>query len=363
MTSNRRTRARALFLVVLAVALCATIPATAAAQSESQVSGTVVVEEGETVDELEAFAGTVVVEGTVTGDVSVVAGNVRIDGDVGGDLEAASGSVTIAGSVDGDVEAAAGNVELVEGATVGGDLSAGAGSIAIDGSIDGNVAAGADTIRLGDEAAIAGDLRYGGDLVGNTDAVAGEIREDTSVGVDLTPTVQPIASWLFSLYVLGMNLLLGAALLALFPRFSDGVAGRVANDPLRTGVVGVGALVGVPILLIAIAITVVGIPLSFLGGLGFALAIWIGIVYGRYAIAAWLLSAVGVENRWLALVAGLVAGALVVQIPYLGNPINLVVLLLGLGALARGLYGHWHTHRERDRESSAGVRSDEPVTD
>ncbi|WP_200840428.1 polymer-forming cytoskeletal protein [Natrialba sp. INN-245] len=349
-------------LLALAVVLCGALPGTVAAQSESQTGGTVVVEDGETVDELETFAGAVIVEGTVTGDVSAVAGDVRIEGDVGGDLEAAGGSVTIDGSVDGDVDAAAGGLRVSEGGTVGGDVSAGAGTVVIDGSVDGNVAAGAETIRLGGDAAIAGDLRYGGELVGNTDAVAGEIIQE-STGWEFEPILEPIATWLFALYTLGLNLLLGTALLLVFPRFSSGVAGRIGTDPLRTGLVGLGVLVGVPILLVALAITIVGIPVSVFGGFAFALAIWIAVVYGRYAVAAWLLSLVDVHNRWVALLVGVVAGALVSPIPYLGGLVDLLVLLLGLGALARGIVAHRRTVRQRESRSQEGVGTDGPAAD
>ncbi|RQG94642.1 bactofilin family protein [Natrarchaeobius chitinivorans] len=354
---------RTALLLAFALVFCVAVPGTAVAQSESQVGGTVVVEEGETIDELEAFAGTVVVEGTVTGDVSAVGGDVRIDGDVGGDLEAVGGSATVAGNVDGDLEAATGTLSIEEDGTVGGDLSAGAGTVVIDGTVDGNAAVGAETIRLGDDAAIAGDLRYGGTLEGNTDAVAGEIRQETTWGWGDETGFETVFSWLFSAYVLALNLVLGAALLLVFPRFSGGVADHVANDPLRTGLVGLGALVGVPVLLVAIAVTIVGLPISFVGGFAFALAIWIAIVYGRFAVAAWVLSLVDVHNRWVALVVGLVAGALVVQIPYFGSLINLLVLLLGLGALARGLYARRQSVRRRERDPRGGVGPEEPSAD
>ncbi|MEY7849302.1 polymer-forming cytoskeletal protein [Natrarchaeobius sp. A-rgal3] len=349
-------------LLALAVVLCGALPGVVVAQSESQTGGTVVVEDGETVDELEAFAGAVIIDGTVTGDVSVVAGDVRIEGDVGGDVSAAGGSVTVEGSVDGDVDAAAGGLRVSEGGTVGGDVSVGAGTVAIDGAVDGSVAAGAETIRLGDDASIAGDLRYGGELVGNTDAVAGEITQE-STGWEGEPVLEPIATWLFALYTLGLNLLLGAALLLVFPRFSSGVAGRIGTDPLRTGLVGVGVLVGVPILLVALAITIVGIPLSVFGGFAFALAVWIAVVYGRYAVAAWLLSLVDVHNRWIALVVGVVAGALVSQIPYLGGVVDLLVLLLGLGAITRGIVAHRRAVRKRESRPQEGVGTDGPAAD
>ncbi|ELY65531.1 hypothetical protein [Natrinema versiforme] len=361
------TRSRIAVAALVILLICGTVPATVAAQTDGQTGGTVVVEEGETVDSLEAFGGSVIVRGTVTGDVSAVGGDVRIEttGEVGGDLEAAGGSVTIAGSVDGDVEIGAGSLTITESGTVGDSLMAGVGSATIDGTIEGDAEIGAETIRLGESASIAGDLRYDGDLEGNTDAVAGEIEEDASLGVDVAPTIQPFASWLFAAYVLAVNLLIGAVLLALFPRFSDGVADRVASGPLRSGLVGLGVLIGVPVLLVALAITVVGIPLSLIGGFAFGLLLWIGVIYGRFAIAAWLLSLVGLGNRWLALVVGLVAGALLgrLPIPIVGDAINLLVLLLGLGALARGLVGHWRAARNREQDRPVGPGPDERTAD
>ncbi|ELY78745.1 hypothetical protein C487_07277, partial [Natrinema pallidum DSM 3751] len=275
------TRSRLVVIAVVVLAVVGTVPVLVAAQSNGQTGGTIVVEEGETVDTLEGIAGSVVVRGTVTNDVSAVGGDVRIEptGSVGGDLEAAGGSVTIAGPVEGDVNVGAGSLILTENGTVGQDLTAGVGSATIDGTIDGNAEIGAETIRLGESASIAGDLRYDGDLEGNTDAVAGDIVEDSSLGVDVAPTIQPFASWLFTAYALAVNLLLGAALLALFPRFSDGVADRVASGPIRSGLVGLLVSVGIPVLLIALAITVIGLPLSLVGGFAFGLLLWICLLY------------------------------------------------------------------------------------
>ncbi|ELY79008.1 hypothetical protein C487_07270, partial [Natrinema pallidum DSM 3751] len=46
---------------------------------------------------------------------------------------------------------------------------------------------------------------------------------------------------------------------------------------------------------------------------------------------------------------------------YKRQVINLLVLLLGLGALVRALYGHWRAGRKRGRERRAG--SDEPAAE
>lgn len=366
MDSSRRTRTQVAVVLLLATLVLGTLPLTVAAQSQSGVGGTIVVGEGETVSDLSAVGGTVVVEegGTVTGDVGALAGNVYVAGTVEGDLSTAAGNVEITGTVAGDVSVAAGNLVLAEGATIG-NLETGAGSVQLDGTIVGDASIAAETIVLGDASAIAGDLRYDGDLEGTTGGVAGDVTRDSTLGFDVAPTIQPISSWLFGLYALVLNLLLGAALLTLFPRFSSGVTERVAGDPVRTGLVGLAVLVGVPILLVAIAITVIGIPITLVGALVFALAIWIGVVYGRFAVAAWALSKSGNDNRWFALVVGLVGGAILVQLPIVGGPINLVLFLLGLGALSAGLYGHFQRTRaspdEADPEPDLERGSEDPA--
>ncbi|MFP9191545.1 bactofilin family protein [Natrialbaceae archaeon A-CW1-1] len=342
-------------LVIVALVGVALTSGTALAQSETGASGNVVVEAGETVDEVNAFAGNVRIEGTVTGDVNAVAGNVVVEdgGEVGGDLNGVAGTIEIHGHVGGDVAAAAGTLEVGETGTVDGVLEAGAGTIVLDGTIAGDVTVGAEVITLGETASLEGDLRYDGDLEGNTDAVAGDITRDSTLGVDIAPVIVPLATWVAAAYALAANLLLGAILLALFPRFSDGVAARVATDPLRTGAIGLVALVGIPILLVAIAITVIGIPIALVGMLAFALFVWVGIVYGRFAVAAWALSLIDVRNRWLALVVGLVAGAFLTLVPIVGWFLNLLITVLGLGALAGGLVAH--RRRVSQPESDTGV--------
>jgi cytoskeletal protein CcmA (bactofilin family) len=329
--TSRKQQLLALF-VGLAVVL-AVLPGAVSAQSGA--GGTVTVESGETVSRLSGAYGTIIVEGTVTGDVSGAAGSVviRDGGVVEGDLEAASGNIRIAGTVNGGVSTGAGSIYLTETGVVDGDFEVGAGDVRIEGTINGDAKIGAETIRLGEAATIAGSLTYDGDLQGNRDAVQGDITRDRSLGPSIFTDLQPFASWVFSLYALLANFLLGALLLGLFPQFSDRVADRVATDPLRSGLAGLGTMLGVPVLLVLVAITVIGIPLSVAGLLAFVLFVWIGLVYGRFAVGMWLLSLADVDNRWGALVAGLLVAAVLGQIPVAGGLANFVIVLLGLGAL------------------------------
>ncbi|MDZ7701007.1 MAG: hypothetical protein U5J98_02455 [Halobacteriales archaeon] len=130
-----------------------------------------------------------------------------------------------------------------------------------------------------------------------------------------------------------MSFVLGAILLLAFPARTDGIRDRVRDDPLTSALYGLVVLVGVPILLVFVAITIIGIPLAVIGALLFALAAWVGSVIGRYAVGGWLLGYVGAENRWAALLVGMLAVGLVGLVPVLGGLVEFVVLLLGLGAL------------------------------
>lgn len=63
--------------------------------------------------------------------------------------------------------------------------------------------------------------------------------------------------------------------------------------------------------------------------------------HGRFAVGTWLLSLADAENRWAALIVGLFVVLLVDLIPFLGGLVELIVLLLGLGALSLALYNRY----------------------
>jgi len=353
MTRPTGSHSRVVLLVAVLVCL-AIVPAPAVA--EPRAGGSVVVEAGETTGDLEAYGGDVAIRGTVDGDLQVFAGNVRILGEVTGDVETASGNVVISGTVGGDVSASGGAVQLTENATVGGTFEAGAGSVLIDGRVGGPARVGAGDIVLGPTASIGGDLEYDGNLTRSSGAtVGGEVvnNPDLEIG-DPLPS---IPGFVFGVYVFLVNLVVGAVLLLVFPRFTRGMAERTVERPARTGAVGLLALVGTPILLVLLAITIVGIPLALAGAIVYGLAVWLGVVLGRYVLGAWLLSFVDVDNRWAALMLGTVVMVPVTRIPILGGLLDLVVLLLGLGALAYGLYRGYRARR-RGRSSNAATAAE-----
>jgi len=70
----------------------------------------------------------------------------------------------------------------------------------------------------------------------------------------------------------------------------------------------------------------------------FGAVVWAATVYGAVVLGTWLLSLGDYRNRWAALVVGVVAVTVVQRIPVVGGVARLVVLVIGLGALATVLY-------------------------
>lgn len=334
---TRTACGRCISLLVALVVVLAVVPGSAAA--ESRAGGTVVVAEDETVDGLEAFAGSVVVRGTVDGNLQAFAGDVTVTetGRVTGNVEAAAGSVRVAGTVGGNVEAAAGNIEIARSGEIGGDLQAAGGSVVLAGTVRGDATLAGESVVLAESAVVDGGVEYDAESFRNEGAsVAGDVvRNDDLGGVSIgSPADALLPGWVASIYGALVNLVLGATLLLVFPGVSRRIADRAVESPLAAGGVGLLTVVAVPIVLVLVALTIVGIPLSLLGLFLFLFTLWVALVYGGYTVGEWLTDAADVDNRWLALVVGVVLVALAGRLPIVGGLVTAIVTLLGLGALA-----------------------------
>lgn len=326
-----RTAAALLALLVVLVAL----PGTAAAAQRT--GSTVVVDSGETVEGLTATGGTIIVRGTVDGDLHAYGGTVVVEegGTVTGRLRAYGGTVRIAGTVEENAVAYAGSVTLAESGSVGRSFGAVASDVTLAGSVGGDATVAASTVRLDSTASVSGDLTYNGRLDDRGGTVEGAVLQSSDL--DIVPGGPPLFGPLFSLYWLLATLLLGALLLLAFPEFAAATVELAETDPLRVGVAGLGVVLGVPVALVLLVVSVLGIPLALVGLVGYLFLLWAGGVYGRYALGVWLLSRRDIENRWAALLVGVLVVGVLGLVPYLGGIVRLLVALFGVGAVAVGL--------------------------
>ena len=328
MRSRRGTLA-----AVLAVALAlAALPGVATA--DQRAGGTVVVAEGEQLDSLTATGGTVVVRGTVTGDVDAYAGSVVVaeGGVVEGTLRAYAGSLRIEGTVGGNAVAYAGSVVLSESGRVGGSLGAAAGEVTVAGSVRGDVTAGAALVALAPSAEVGNDVNYDGRLERAPGAtVGGQVRAADDVGLGPAPPALPPGTVL--VYGILSNLLVGAVLLYAGEDFTLSVAENAVLDTGPSLLHGAGALVAVPLALLALAVTVVGLPVAAAVLLALPVLGWVAAVLGRFALGAWLVSFADVDRPLAGLAVGVVFVAALTRVPFgVGTGVRVAVLALGLGA-------------------------------
>ncbi|MFB6157337.1 MAG: polymer-forming cytoskeletal protein [Haloferacaceae archaeon] len=316
-------------LAVLALSL-AVVPPVAAA--ESRVGAGVVVESGERVDGLTATGGVVRVEGTVDGDLEAYGGRVVVaeGGTVTGDVSAYAGLVRVEGTVEGRVIAYGGRVVGTATSTVRRSFGAVAGVVTVAGTVTGDVTAVAGRLRVAPTAVVRNDLNYEGRFERDAGAtVEGRTRRIREVG-PAPPSFPPAAVFLYGL--LG-NLLLGAILLYVGRMFSADVVETAVLDPVPSLGHGLALVVGAPLVVLALALTVVGAPVALAGLLALPLLGWIGAVYGRLAVGAWLLSFTDVETPFAGLAVGVVLVGLLARLPYAGPVVRVLVLAAGIGAL------------------------------
>ncbi|MFB6130216.1 MAG: polymer-forming cytoskeletal protein [Salinigranum sp.] len=345
---------RVLLVVSLAAALTvALVPGAAGAQGGGpggdRVGGVVRVDRGETVHgDFQAFAGTVVVAGTVEGNVSAVGGSVIVSGDVTGDVRTAAGSVVVSGRVGGDLRGSAGSLEVRPDATVGGTVEAAAGDLRLDGTVRGDARLAGDTVRIGPSAVVGGDVVYDASSFSVADGarIDGTVTRDDSLSVGYSPTFAgggvpafSVPRGVFAAWGFVVDLLLGALLVAVAPAFTGRVLEYGTTEPVRSGAYGLGTFVVVPVALVVLLITIVGIPLALVGALLYAFALWVGQVYGALVLGTWLLSLADVDSRWWGLLLGVFVLLVLAFVPFgIGSFLQLIVLLVGLGALALALW-------------------------
>ena len=270
-------RRAVLFAMLL---LCWLVPvANAAAADDDRIvlSGSVLVDRDETVHDLVVVDGDVTIRGEVTGDVVVVDGDVTIRGSVAGDVVAVAGQATLGqrGRVAGDLVYGDDKPVLAPGSRVGGDV---------------------EKIKLGDASLFAA-----------------------------------IGFWIgFTISLL----LLGIVLLLLAPRAGDAVARAGKGKPLIAALVGLGALILLPVIAIVACITIIGLPL------GIVLLLLILPLYAVGYLSAALIVGrlIRKQARILAFVAGLVILQLLTLIPILGGLIGFLATVFGLGVLLLALF-------------------------
>lgn len=313
-----------------------------------------------------ASGGAPSVQDSVPGDAIMAGGDVRFSGTTGGDYIGVGGKQVISGRIHGSLRAAGGEVQVIavvdRNATVaggkvvldsaavigrnayfvGGDvqvngtvregLLASAGKVSLNGEVGRDVQINGGELRIGPRAQITGNLRYR--------VPAENVHIDPAARISGTVTALHVSKawgpgpWRL-LWILGF-LVVGAVVVALFPRFTAEAAEILPQRPGRSALFGLGWIILVPIAICIAVITIIGIPLALV-----ATALYIVLLYlGRTTIAVWLgrrlLGTRALAGRQGVLVNFLAGGLILVLvsiIPVIGSWLMVIATVLGLGTI------------------------------
>ncbi len=285
-------------------------------------------------DLLVASSGLVSITGTIEGSVRGAASQFVIDGDVQGDVTVAAMSLVSRGTIERDVLVFGNSIEM--NGTVGRDVRGRVLTTTIGGTVGRDVDISTDTLTIESTADIGGDLTYRSPRLGHISGGATIVGLTTPITVGLSfplsvyVSIATLVSWLG--FIFG-----GLAITYLFRSTTVRAAVFAEQHPFRSlgyGIVTIviGVTVGG-----ALAVTLVGIPLSIAL---FALAV-VAIAFAPLPI----LAAVGLRalRGRGGIFAGFLVGAIVLRfilalVPTLGIALYVATVLMGVGAWVQGAW-------------------------
>ena len=370
---GRRYRLRQPGLRLLIVLLALSLPGFALERRHSDI---VTVRANETVEDTLLAAGNIVrVEGVVNGDLLAFGGTVEIRGTVKGDLVSFAKRIVVSGTVEGNIYNCSNSLDLDgqlghslyglmqslrvnDRGRVGEGMVVGAGDVTLEGEVNRSVtlyAGNADVSgSIGRELTMAGDnltltntARIGGNLSARVHdlknvhiADGATITGSREIQVFQKPNrfTHP-KFYFFQAVWLAAAMLVGWLGLVLFPSFFQASTHAVGAGWRSLGL-GFAVLAGVPVAIVVIAITLVGLPASLMLLMFYLVAIYLAKVWVGAFLGQMLLKPTGVtKSDWLlGLLVGLLILTVVRFIPYLGGLVHFGVVCLGLGAFAWQLY-------------------------
>jgi hypothetical protein len=359
--------------LILAAGLAVAVPALAQTTGEAVAESTIGSDRfaaGSSVEVFEPVAGNafltggeVTVEAPVAGGTFAAAAHVDIQSPVGKSLYAAGGSVTVSSSVHHAAWLLGDTIDITPGASIGGPTSlAGrtvtldgeaqgpvaiaARDVAINGRVAGDIEVSAQRIEVGPEARIGGKLRYrSGEVpqVAPGAQIAGGLEQLPARGARFgwhERTRRATSESGHGLWF-GGSFVIGALMLLIGPAFMSETSLIARREWAQSLGIGLIVLVTVPVAVLMLFITLIGIPVGLVAIAVYAAVLLLGYVCGATAVGDLALERLAPARsallgwRILALLGALLALAILRRVPLLGGLAVFAVFLGGVGALTQ----------------------------
>lgn len=307
---------------------------------DAVVFGREVIVDGQISGSLLVFAETIRITGDVAGSIRGGANNIYFQGSTGRDLMMAANSISVNGTIGQDYFTAASSSAVT--GSVGRDIRASINRLAIDAPVGGDVYVVVGDLTFGSGAAVDGLVNYTSDneaVVDSNAVIRGSLKRLDPPTSDMSVTSQRSSVWGFVRPILSL-LALALLMILAFPGLCAGTAQVIKQRPGQSAGVGAIILFAAPFAALLLLITVIGIPISVLSMLLYAVVICLSRVFAGYFLAQLVLDHVGKQlHPVLTMLGGVLVLALLFKIPYIGWILHLAAVLFGVGAFIIYLYG------------------------
>lgn len=317
------------------------------------VAGGMVKVSAKNVGEIIAAGGTVSLPDVATNRIIAAGGTVDIrDAMVAKTVIAAGGTVKVRDSkVMGDVILSGGQVAFT--GDVGGDFIATGGGLDVGGTFAGDVTLRSPEIKLAPDTRIVGNLTYASakELALPSGMVGGTITRkewghehgwfgEFNLGKFLAFTALALVGVVAALFIFA------GVVLAFFSRQVGKASATVTEQPLQSLGLGVLLAIVLPVTVVILMITIIGIPLGLFTMAAYGVLFGLGIVVAAYWLGMKLRNAISSDTappRYAAALGwtllGLVAFTVIGTIPVVGNLAQFFALVTGFGAFVLAVSG------------------------
>ena len=326
-------------------------------------SGRTVRIDGEVTGDLIAFAQSIEINGAVLGDIYSFGRTIEVDGRAGGGFAGFGQVIRIGDAIGQSVYGFAQTLRSSPDATIEGDLFAFGEDISVGGSVGRNATVFSSTLTISGEvkrdvtfrgrlATVQSSAAIGGNLdVGLSDEENLEVDSASTVGGETILEVpEPgqdedddrllsawsiawTALWLVTAFLSGLLLLWALPALRRVPLDN-------LNGILTSAGLGFVLVTATPVLAVVLAVTLIGLPAGLVIAAVWALSLYVSKIVVAHFLGNALLRPAqeGIRSMLLPLLAGLVLVLIAVSLPYVGWVINLLLVIIGLGAMGQALY-------------------------
>lgn len=329
-------------------------------------AGTNIAINGNVQGDLIAAGQTINVFGRIAQDVTAAGNSLNFMGEIGGDLRAAGAFINIDSNINGDALVAGGQIQVVKDVNLNGTVRIAGGIIDIKGNVLGSAKIKGDKIVINGRVAQDLEITASKELVIGKDAIIdgkitykspkeAVIESGARVNAELSFTkieqkVRPGAKKgamlaVFATFWFVKLLMLLTAALLLFGFFRKWLSGFVRETISNFGrelVRGFIFLFIVPIAVVFLFITIIGVLPGIAGILAYVLflifaGVLSGVVFGSW-VGKYLFKSENFVVDWKTVVGGIIALQLIYLIPFAGWIVGFVIFLACLGRLYYAAY-------------------------